>query len=158
MSWTPYETGWGNGWIGWSKAGTIDRIVLPGQATPVETAPEPPQIVRRLAGELTAYFSGRGELPPGDEFIDAASATAFDEAVYRAVAAIPVGEIMSYSEVASHIGRPGAARAVGAAMAKNRFAPMIPCHRVVGSDGSLRGYAGGLAMKRRLLEMEAAGA
>jgi len=65
---------------------------------------------------------------------------------------------MTYAAVASQVGHPGAARAIGAAMAKNRFAPMIPCHRVVGTDGSLRGYAGGLAMKRHLLEVEAAGA
>jgi len=78
--------------------------------------------------------------------------------VYRAVTAIPPGNTMTYADVASQVGHPGAARAIGAAMAKNRFAPMIPCHRVVGTDGSLRGYAGGIAMKRHLLEVEAAGA
>ncbi len=83
------------------------------------------------------------------------SATDFETTVYRIVAAIPAGATMTYAEVADQAGRPGAARAVGAAMAKNRFAPMIPCHRVVGSDGSLRGYAGGLDMKRQLLAMEA---
>ena len=65
---------------------------------------------------------------------------------------------MTYADVAALVGRPRAARAVGAAMAKNRFAPMIPCHRVIGTDGSLRGYAGGIEMKRRLLDMEAADA
>jgi O-6-methylguanine DNA methyltransferase len=62
---------------------------------------------------------------------------------------------MTYAAVAAAVGRPGAARAVGAAMAANRFAPMIPCHRVVGSDGSLRGYAGGVEMKRYLITLEA---
>ena len=63
---------------------------------------------------------------------------------------------MTYAEVAAEAGRPGAARAVGTAMAANRFAPVIPCHRVVGSDGSLRGYGGGLEMKRSLLAVERA--
>jgi len=72
------------------------------------------------------------------------------------VASIPRGATMTYATVAAAVGRPGAARAVGAAMAANRFAPVIPCHRVVGSDGTLRGYAGGLEMKLRMLVMEGA--
>jgi O-6-methylguanine DNA methyltransferase len=111
-----------------------------------------------LARRLAAYFDGKADWPSGAEFIDSAASTAFEAEVYRTVTAIPPGKTMTYADVASHVGRPGAARAVGAAMAKNRFAPMIPCHRVVGSDGSLRGYRGGMAMKRHLLEMEAAGA
>ena len=80
--------------------------------------------------------------------------TPFQCAVWRAVAAIPWGETRSYSEIAAAIGRPAAVRAVGAANGANRLPPVIPCHRVVGADGRLTGYAGGLAMKRLLLEME----
>jgi O-6-methylguanine DNA methyltransferase len=75
--------------------------------------------------------------------------------IYERVVAIPPGSTLTYAEVARECGAPGAARAVGAAMAENPVAPLIPCHRVVGSDGSLRGYAGGIEMKRRLLDMEA---
>ena len=87
----------------------------------------------------------------------AAASTDLQAAIYDVVSAIPAGETMTYRQVAEAVGRQGAARAVGAAMAANRFAPMIPCHRVVGSDGTLRGYAGGLEMKRALLEMERSG-
>jgi methylated-DNA-[protein]-cysteine S-methyltransferase len=87
-----------------------------------------------------------------------AGATPFLKRVYEAVVEIPPGETKTYAEVAELARRPGAARAVGAAMARNPFAPLIPCHRVVGSDGRLTGYGGGLDMKRQLLEMEGADA
>jgi methylated-DNA-[protein]-cysteine S-methyltransferase len=119
---------------------------------------QPTRGVAELAKRLARYFDGDGGWPSGAEFIDSAASTSFEAAVYRAVTAIPPGNTMTYAAVASQVGHPGAARAIGAAMAKNRFAPMIPCHRVVGTDGSLRGYAGGLAMKRHLLEVEALGA
>ncbi len=157
MSWASYETRHGRGWIGWDDTGAIDRLVLPGLPKPDGTVTAPPAEVERLAGALAGYFDGSGGWPSGEGCIVPASATAFDTAVYQVVTAIPAGTTMTYSQVASRVGRPGAARAVGAAMAKNRFAPMIPCHRVVGSDGSLRGYAGGLAMKQALLDMEADG-
>ena len=156
MLWAPFETRHGRGWIGWVMAGPIERLVLPGQPMPAGIETAPPTQIDRLMHRLSAYFNGSGKWPAGDRFLPAAASTAFDAAVYRIVTAIPVGATMSYSEVAARAGRPGAARAVGAAMAKNRFAPMIPCHRVIGSDGSLRGYAGGLPMKQTLLEMEAA--
>lgn len=70
---------------------------------------------------------------------------------------MPPGETLTYAEAATQVGRSGVAREVGAPMAKNRFAPMISCRRVVGNEGSLGGYAGGTAMKPHLLELEAAG-
>ncbi len=75
--------------------------------------------------------------------------------IYTALLDVATGDTVTYSELAAHAGRPGAARAVGAAMAQNPVPPLIPCHRVVGSDGSLRGYAGGIEMKRYLLALEA---
>ncbi len=81
--------------------------------------------------------------------------TQFQRSVWGQVLAIPLGETRSYSEIAQRLGNPRAARAVGRANAKNPISIVIPCHRVVGSDGSLTGFAGGLPLKRRLLEFEA---
>lgn len=85
------------------------------------------------------------------------SYTAFQRAVWKACAEIPPGETRSYAWIARRIGKPGAARAVGQALGKNPFAPTIPCHRVVRSDGTLGGYSGrgGLRTKRALLAREA---
>lgn len=80
--------------------------------------------------------------------------TGFDKAVYRAVMEIPFGETRSYKWVAQKIGRPRSARAVGNALNKNPYAPFVPCHRVIASDGSLGGYSRGLKKKIELLERE----
>jgi methylated-DNA-[protein]-cysteine S-methyltransferase len=75
--------------------------------------------------------------------------------VWRALLTIPSGETRSYGQLAAAIGRPGASRAVGAANARNPLAIFVPCHRVIGADGSLTGFAGGEASKRFLLALEA---
>lgn len=82
----------------------------------------------------------------------------FYQKVWRACAEIPRGQVRTYGWVARRIGRPKAARAVGMALGRNPFAPMVPCHRVVGADGSMTGYTspGGVAKKRRMLEKEGA--
>jgi AraC family transcriptional regulator of adaptative response/methylated-DNA-[protein]-cysteine methyltransferase len=80
--------------------------------------------------------------------------TAFQEAVWRELRRIPAGETRSYAQIAAAIGQPGAVRAVGTANGDNHVAVLIPCHRVIRSDGSLGGYAGGLDRKRHLLEAE----
>jgi AraC family transcriptional regulator of adaptative response/methylated-DNA-[protein]-cysteine methyltransferase len=77
--------------------------------------------------------------------------------VWEALRRIPAGETRSYGQIAAAVGAPGAARAVGSACAQNPVAVVVPCHRVVGSDGSLHGYAYGLARKRQLLDAEASG-
>jgi AraC family transcriptional regulator of adaptative response/methylated-DNA-[protein]-cysteine methyltransferase len=82
-------------------------------------------------------------------------ATAFRRRVWEALRRIPAGETRSYGQIAAAVGAPGAARAVGSACAANPVAIVVPCHRVVGSDGSLHGYAYGLARKRQLLDAEA---
>lgn len=81
---------------------------------------------------------------------------AFYQAVWNACSLIPKGQVRTYGWIAKKIGKPGAARAVGMALGKNPFAPIVPCHRVVGADGRLTGYsgAGGIAAKRRLLKAE----
>jgi len=82
--------------------------------------------------------------------------TPFYQKVWKACAAIPAGKTKTYGELARVIGHPGAARAVGQALAKNPFAPTIPCHRVIAANGDLRGYSapGGITKKRQLLDQE----
>ena len=82
--------------------------------------------------------------------------TAFQRAVWTACMEIPAGQTRSYKWIAERIGRPGAVRAVGNALGANPFAPVVPCHRVIRSDGGLGGFsaAGGTAAKRRLLDRE----
>jgi methylated-DNA-[protein]-cysteine S-methyltransferase len=87
--------------------------------------------------------------------VDLADRPAWDRLVLEAVRAIPRGRVASYGEVARRIGRPGAARAVGRANATNPVCLVVPCHRIVGADGSLTGYGGGLATKAALLALEA---
>jgi methylated-DNA-[protein]-cysteine S-methyltransferase len=79
----------------------------------------------------------------------------FELRVWDALQSIPYGETASYGEIAAEIGSPGAARAVGLANGRNPIAVIVPCHRVIGADGSLTGYGGGLERKRLLLELEA---
>jgi len=108
-------------------------------------------VLERAAAQLLEYFAGRRrqfELPL------AAAGTAFQRQVWGALAAIPWGELRSYADIARAIERPTAVRAVGAANGRNPLPIVVPCHRVVGSNGSLTGFAGGLGIKRRLLELE----
>ena len=78
----------------------------------------------------------------------------FDQKVWAMTVRIPAGKVATYGQVARALGSPGAARAVGNALNKNPYAPHVPCHRVVGSNGSLTGFAGGLPKKQRLLQAE----
>jgi methylated-DNA-[protein]-cysteine S-methyltransferase len=102
-------------------------------------------------GQLDEYFGGRRtefDLPLRQ------AGTPFERAVWERVAAIPYGETASYGEIARALGRPDRARAVGAANGRNPLPIVVPCHRVIGSDGSLVGYGGGLERKRALLDLE----
>ncbi len=80
--------------------------------------------------------------------------TPFQQVVWRAIAAVPCGTTISYGELAARLGHPGAARAVGTALGRNPWHIIVPCHRAVGSDGQLHGYAGGLSRKAALLALE----
>jgi methylated-DNA-[protein]-cysteine S-methyltransferase len=105
------------------------------------------------ADQLREYFAGERReftLPLAPHGTD------FQREVWRALAAIPYGELRSYRDIAQAIGRPKAVRAVGAANGRNPLPIVVPCHRVIGSDGSLTGFAGGLAMKKQLLNLEGA--
>jgi methylated-DNA-[protein]-cysteine S-methyltransferase len=101
---------------------------------------------------LQAYFAG--DLAAVDDVEVQAGGTAFQQAVWQALRRIPVGSTLSYSSLAAVIGRPRAVRAVGLANGANPIGIVVPCHRVIGADGSLTGYGGGLARKRWLLEHE----
>jgi len=109
--------------------------------------------LRAAAAQLMEYFAGRRtefDLPL------AAAGTPFQKSVWTAIAAVPAGKTISYAELARRAGCPGSARAAGAATGRNPLAIVVPCHRIVGSDGSLTGYAGGLDRKRSLLAHELA--
>lgn len=110
-------------------------------------------VLADCAEQLTGYFAGRRrrfELPL------AAQGTTFQQSVWDALADIPYGESRSYRDIARAIGNPAAVRAVGAANGRNPLPIVVPCHRVIGSNGTLTGFAGGLAAKRFLLALEAA--
>jgi methylated-DNA-[protein]-cysteine S-methyltransferase len=80
--------------------------------------------------------------------------TEFQQRVWKALQEIPYGETWSYGELARHIGQPGSSRAVGLANGRNPVAIIVPCHRVIGANGSMTGYGGGIERKVRLLELE----
>jgi methylated-DNA-[protein]-cysteine S-methyltransferase len=101
--------------------------------------------------QLGAYFAG--ELTDFDIELDL-QGTQFQQRVWKALLTIPYGETRSYGEIAEQIGAPGSARAVGLANGHNPIAIVVPCHRVIGANGSLTGYGGGLDRKRTLLELE----
>src|SRR5262245_64661791 len=106
---------------------------------------------KHVVRQLDAYFAGRlrqFDLPL------VTGGTPFQQRVWRALCDIPYGETVSYGEVARRIERPAAVRAVGAANGQNPIAIVIPCHRVIGSDGRLVGYGGGLPAKSALLALE----
>lgn len=103
------------------------------------------------ATELTEYFQGiRQEFTSSFDY----HGTPFQLAVWNALCEIPYGQTKSYSDIANHIQKPAAVRAVGAAIGANPVLITIPCHRVIGKNGSLTGYRGGLDMKTKLLQLE----
>jgi methylated-DNA-[protein]-cysteine S-methyltransferase len=105
-----------------------------------------------LTDRIRRYF--RGEVEAIDGLLVQTSGTPFQRKVWRALREIPCGRTISYAQLAERIGRPTAVRAVGLANGSNPVGVVVPCHRVIGSDGSLTGYAGGIERKRWLLEHE----
>ncbi len=101
--------------------------------------------------QLDAYFAGKRT---DFELVLSMAGSEFQRRVWQALLTIPYGETRSYGEIAEQIGASGAARAVGLANGHNPIAIIVPCHRVIGANGSLTGYGGGLDRKRSLLEME----
>lgn len=109
---------------------------------------------KAAAARVKAYFTG--QLDALDALEVAPEGTSFQKKVWSALRAIPVGTTCSYQKIARAIGKPKAIRAVGAANGRNPIALVVPCHRVIAADGTLRGYAGGLWRKQWLLKHERA--
>ena len=127
-----------------------------GQAHQPDPAawPECPDhaVAQRARAQLDAYFAGQRttfDLP-----LDLSTGTAFQQAVWRGLLAIAAGATCSYSALGANIGRAGAVRAVGGAVGRNPVSIVVPCHRVIGANGALTGYAGGLERKIALLQLE----
>ena len=124
----------------------------PSQRTAMwPTDPDHP-VLKKVSQQLIEYFAG--ERTQFDVPLDLAYGTAFQQSVWQALLKIPRGVTASYGEVSLRIGKPAAVRAVGAAVGRNPVSIIVPCHRVLGADGSLTGYAGGLDRKTTLLRLE----
>lgn len=111
-------------------------------------------VLMQAAAQLARYFAGQGavfDLP-----LDLGNGTPFQQKVWRALLAIAPGATRSYAQVSAAIGQASAVRAVAGAVGHNPLSIIVPCHRVLGSDGTLTGYAGGLPRKRALLQLEGA--
>ena len=109
-------------------------------------------LLREAAAQLDAFFAGTRssfELP-----LDLSGGTPFQQSVWHALLTLPCGHTCSYSALAHQLGKPSAVRAVAAAVGRNPLSIVVPCHRVLGANGSLTGYAGGLERKAALLQME----
>ena len=127
-----------------------DEAHLPELSGCAHAADHP--LLRQACDQLNGYFAGqrqRFELP-----LDLCTGTPFQNAVWQALLDIAFGNTCTYGNVCDHIGKPTARRAVGAAIGRNPISIIVPCHRVMGADGSLTGYAGGLQRKTALLQLE----
>ncbi len=134
--------------------GKLTRLHMDGQRHAPDASPSWERDDAGLAGvveQLEAYFAGSRQ----DFDVPLALAgTAFQQEVWAGLLEIPYGETVSYGELARRVGRPGASRAVGLANGRNPVAIIVPCHRVIGANGTLTGYGGGLDRKTWLLDHE----
>lgn len=130
------------------EGGAVTALKMAGKEAEGE-APE--GLALKVFRELDEYFQGKRK---NFDIPLRTHGTPFQEKVWAALRAIPYGEVRSYKEVAEAIGHPKAYRAVGMANNANPIFIIVPCHRVIGSDGSLTGYGGGLPMKKALLSLE----
>ena len=125
------------------------------RSVPIGAAPLLPEhpLLQQAEHEFAEYFAGRRR-----EFGIALDpqGTPFQQRVWQALLRIPIGRLSTYGEIARELGLPAAARAVGAAVGRNPIGIIVPCHRVIGSNGSLTGYAAGLPRKESLLRLEGA--
>ncbi|MER7003012.1 methylated-DNA--[protein]-cysteine S-methyltransferase [Dactylosporangium sp. NPDC000555] len=130
----------------------VCRVQFGGVPPNVTVSPSD-EVLARAADELTRYFAGEDvafTVP-----LSVRGGSEFERAVWRQLYAIPYAEMRTYGQIAAAVGEPDAARAVGTACNRNPIPVIIPCHRVVGADGKLVGFGGGLWRKKILLELEA---
>ncbi len=141
-----------------SDGKALTRVRLPGEKPPAAVDEGAPRVrdakpFAAVIAQLDEYFAGkrrRFELPL------APSGTPFQRKVWQQLRKIPYGRTITYAQLAHRVGNDAACRAVGAANGRNPLPIVVPCHRVIGSDGSLTGFGGGIAAKRKLLELEGA--
>ncbi|MDR0289516.1 MAG: methylated-DNA--[protein]-cysteine S-methyltransferase [Treponema sp.] len=132
------------------ESGTITRVFFGSKPLAGFAGAETP-LIKKAAAQIEEYLAGKRQsfaLPI------ALHGTEFQVAVWQELQKIPFGETRSYKEIAAAIGREKAVRAVGMANNRNPIVIIVPCHRVIGHDGSLTGYGGGLPLKRHLLDLE----
>ncbi|HEX3615611.1 MAG TPA: methylated-DNA--[protein]-cysteine S-methyltransferase [Solirubrobacteraceae bacterium] len=132
----------------------LTGLFFPGRGPARDEATRAPERFEQVIAQLDQYFNGmrrQFELE-----IDFSGGTAFQQAVWRELLTIPYGATVSYGQIAGRLGRLERVRAVGAANGANPISVIVPCHRVIGADGRLTGYGGGLHRKQALLDMEAA--
>jgi len=132
------------------KDGAISRVYLPDDEPDIPENPN--EFLEEAVRQLDEYFYGKRKV--FDLPLDFDGCTDFMKSVYFELLKIPYGQTASYKDIAERIGCPKGYRAVGLANNKNPPPVIIPCHRVIGSDGELTGYAGGLDLKAKLLELE----
>lgn len=142
-----------------NEAGELVRLAFPGEVASPRWRVDMRSIlwddaaVAPVARQIEAYFAGKRrdfDLPL------APAGTPFQQRMWAALRAIPFGAHLTYGQFAAQLGLPNAARAIGAANGANPISLIIPCHRLIGSSGHLTGYAGGIEVKRRLLDFEGA--
>jgi methylated-DNA-[protein]-cysteine S-methyltransferase len=157
VAWASFDTPIGRLLAAAGERGVL-RIGLPAEgpgavvAALPEGAVESPRRLAHVRRQLGEYFAGRRRAFTLE--LDLSGARGFRLDVLEAMSLVPYGTTVTYSELAARAGRPHAPRAAGHACATNPIPIVVPCHRVVGSDGSLRGYTGGLGYKRFLLRLE----
>jgi methylated-DNA-[protein]-cysteine S-methyltransferase len=140
-----------------AENGALTGVHFPGQKHDRPRQPhwqraDDDPVLASARAQLAEYFDGRR---PSFDLPLAPRGTPFQQAVWRALLAVPFGATSTYGSIAAVIRRPKAVRAVGAAIGANPIGIVVPCHRIVGADGTLTGYAGGLERKARLLALEA---
>ncbi|HEY2316993.1 MAG TPA: methylated-DNA--[protein]-cysteine S-methyltransferase [Solirubrobacteraceae bacterium] len=151
-AWAVYESPIGPLTLIGDHAG-LRALHFPGRGGPLDESARDRAPFRDVLDQLEEYFAGGRQR---FEVALALEGTPFLQRVWTALQAIPFGSTCSYGELAARMARPDRVRAVGAAVGRTPVPIIVPCHRVIGADGSLTGYGGGLQRKQRLLELEAA--
>jgi methylated-DNA-[protein]-cysteine S-methyltransferase len=129
----------------------VSNVYFPDEIVPSGMELKETELIKRAGEEINEYFSGKRsnfDIPLAPE------GTEFQKSVWNVLKKIPYGKTFSYKQVAEAVGNPKASRAVGMANNRNPIPLFIPCHRVIGADGSLTGYRGGLEVKKKLLDLE----